>query len=92
MLYCQYVEGVLLSAAELPGGLNRVNLMAALWNSDTTNDNLLGGSLKLDGVNDAYWTEAAQLQRIVVGDDGELTFESTGDIVDLEGQGGSYEG
>lgn len=92
VLYGQFVEDVVRSAAEMPGGLNRVNLMAAVWNADTTNDNLLGGSLQLDGVNDAYWTEAAQLQRIVVGDDGSLSFEATGEVSDFEGQGGSYEG
>ncbi len=92
VLYGQFVEEIVRSAAAMEGGLNRVNLMAALWNADTTNDNLLGGTLQLDGTNDAYWTEAAQLQRIVAGDDGSLTFVGTGDVVDFEGAGGSYEG
>ena len=92
VLYGQFVETIMRSAAALPGGLNRVNVMAALWNADTSNDLLLGGSLKLDGVNDAYWTEAAQLQRIVVGPEGNLSFESTGDVADFEGTSGSYEG
>ncbi len=92
VLYGQFVEDVVRTAAAMPGGLNRVNLMAAVWNADTGNDNLLGGTLKLDGVNDAYWTEAAQLQRIVVSDDGSLSFEGTGEVVDFEGEGGSYEG
>lgn len=92
VLYGQFVEEIVRSAAAMEGGLNRVNLMAAMWNADTTNDNLLGGTLKLDGVNDAYWTEAAQLQRIVVDADGSLSFEGTGDVVDFEGEGGSYEG
>jgi branched-chain amino acid transport system substrate-binding protein len=90
ILYGEFLVNVLRSAAALPGGLNRVNLMSAVWNADTTSDLLLGGTLQLDGVNDAYWTEAAQLQRVVIGDDGGLTFEPTGDLSDFEGQGGSF--
>ncbi len=90
VLYGQFVVDILRSAAALPGGLNRVNLMHAVWNADTNNDILLGGSLKLDGVNDAYWTEAAQIQEVVVKD-GALTFEPIGDVIDFEGKGGSYQ-
>ena len=72
----------------MPGGLNRVNLMAAMWNADTTNDSLLGGTLKMDGVNDAYWTEAAQIQEVVVTD-GALSYNPIGEVIDMEGEGGS---
>jgi hypothetical protein len=89
VLYGQIVEDVLRPAAAMPGGLNRVNLMSAVWNMDATNDTLLGGSFKADGVNDAFITESAQLQRVVVGENG-LTFEAVGDAIDVEGQGGSY--
>ena len=65
--------------------------MAAVWNGDYTNDTLLGGSLKLDGTNDAYWTEAAQIQEVQVVD-GALTFEPIGDVIDFEGEGGSFGG
>jgi len=91
VLYGQFVESVLRSASELPGGLNRVNLMAATWNADVTNDNLLGGTLKLDGTNDAYWTEAAQIQEVQLVD-GALTYVDIGDVIDVEGEGGTYQG
>lgn len=91
VLYGQLVENVLRDAAARPGGLNRVNLMAAVWNGDYTNDLLLGGTLKTDGVNDAYWTEAAQVQSVDVVD-GNLTFVPQGELIDTEGQGGSYQG
>jgi branched-chain amino acid transport system substrate-binding protein len=91
-LYGEFLVDVLRAAAALPGGLNRVNLMAATWNANFTSDSLLGGTLQLDGVNDAYWTEAAQIQEVVIGDAGNLTFEARGDIVDFEGQGGSFSG
>jgi branched-chain amino acid transport system substrate-binding protein len=91
ILYGEFIVDILQSASELEGGLNRVNLMAAVWNADTTNDTLLGGTLKLDGVNDAYWTESAQLQRVTIID-GALAFEPTGDLVDFEGLGGAFGG
>jgi len=89
ILYGEFLVDILREAAALEGGLNRVNLMAAVWNADTTNDTLLGGTLKLDGVNDAYWTEAAQLQRVAIVD-GAIAFVPTGDLVDFEGLGGSF--
>ena len=92
ILYGEFIVDILRSAAALPGGLNRVNLMAAMWNADTTNDSLLGGTLKMDGVNDAYWTEAAQLQRVGLGPDGGLAFIAAGDLSDFEGEGGSFGG
>ena len=92
VLYGEFIVDVLRSASEMPGGLNRVNLMAATWNADTTNDTMLGGTLKLDGTNDAYWTEGAQLQAVIVDDAGNLTFEPKGDYIDFEGQGGSFGG
>jgi branched-chain amino acid transport system substrate-binding protein len=91
VLYGQMVADVVRDAAAMPGGLNRVNLMAAVWNGSYTNDLLLGGTLQLDGVNDAYWTEAAQLQEVVVND-GTLAFESRGDFQDFEGTSGSFGG
>jgi hypothetical protein len=89
VIYGEFVEKVLRDAAAMPGGLNRVNLMAAMWNADETSDWLLGGTLQLDGVNDAYWTESAQVQEVVVAD-GALTFNPVGEVVDFEGEGGSF--
>ena len=86
------IEQLLRDAAALPGGLNRVNLMAATWNADFTNDNFIGGTYRTDGVNDAYFSEAAQIRAIVASPDGALTFEDVGEFVDLEGQGGSFGG
>jgi len=90
-LYGLMVADVVRKAAALPGGLNRVNLMNAMWNWEYTPGALLGGTLKLDGVNDAYVTEAAQVQEVVVTD-GNLSFNPLGDVVDFEGQTGSFQG
>ena len=37
--------------------------MKATWNLDTTNGNNFVETLRLDGVNDAYITEGAQLKK-----------------------------
>lgn len=92
ILFGQLVESVLRDAAARPGGLNRVNLMAAMWNADFTNGNALGGQFRTDGINDAYFIEAAQIQAIVENDAGDLTFEAVGDLIDIEGEGGSFGG
>jgi hypothetical protein len=90
VLYGHIAESVLRDAASMPGGLNRVNLMHAVWNLDTTDDLWMGGTIKTDGVNDAYVQEAAQIQEVHVVD-GALTYQDVGDLIDLEGEGGSYQ-
>ena len=51
-----------------------------------TNDNLLVGTLKMDGVNDAYWTEAAQIQEWSVVD-GALSYSPIGEVIDMKVRG-----
>ena len=91
VFFAQIVEDILRSASELPGGINRVNVMKATWNLDTTNGNNFVPTIRLDGVNDAYITEGAQLQEVQVID-GQLTFTPVSEIFDFEGQGGSFGG
>ena len=55
-------------------------------NLDTTNGNNFVETLRLDGVNDAYITEGAQLQEVQVIND-RLTFTPVSEIFDFEGQG-----
>jgi ABC-type branched-subunit amino acid transport system substrate-binding protein len=90
--YGQSVELILRAAAELEGGLNRVNLMRAAWNMDTEHPLTLDGSTyKTDGVNDAYLIESAQFARYVPPAPGEElgTYEPLGELVNLEGETGS---
>ena len=89
IFFAQVVVDILRAAHELPGGVNRVNVMEATWNLMTLNDNLLGGRIILDGTNDAYVTEAAQIQQVQVID-GNLTFTPISDVIDTEGEGGSF--
>ena len=90
VIYGEMVISALRAAVDA-GDLSRTGLMTALWNIDTTSPYLLGGSLKLDGTNDAYWTEVAQIQEVQVVD-GALIFAPQSDIIDFEGQGGSFGG
>ena len=86
------VELLFRQAAELEGGLNRVNLMRAVWNADMTSPlDLDGATRKTDGVNDAYLVESAQFARYVPPAAGEElgTYEPIGDLVDIEGETGS---
>ncbi len=91
VFFAQVVVDILRAANDLPGGINRVNVMKATWNLDTTNGNNFVETIRLDGTNDAYITEGAQLQEVQVID-GKLTFTPVSEIFDYEGQGGSYGG
>lgn len=91
ILFGEIVVEVLRAADALPGGLNRVNLMAAAWNADVSSDYLLTGQYRTDGVNDAYFVESGQVQEVVVTD-GALAFSPVGDALDFEGAGGSVGG
>ena len=88
IIYGEMVVTALRAALD-EGPLTRTGFMSSLWNIDTTSPYLLGGSLALDGINDAYWTEVAQIQEVQVIDGG-LTFVAQSDVIDFEGSGGSF--
>ena len=95
VIFGHTVENVLRQAAEMDGGLNRINLMKAVWNADFTNPlGLDGGAYKTDGTNDAYLVEAAQFVRYAPPADGEELgrYEPVGDLIDIEGETGSVGG
>lgn len=89
------LEAAFRQAAELEGGLNRVNLMRAVWNAEWENPLALEGStISTSGVDDAYLVEAAQFARYVAptGDEELGHYEFIGDLIDVEGETGSVEG
>jgi len=91
-IFAQSIYGLFKQAAALPGGLNRVNVMKAVWNADFTNPLALNGSTsKTNGVKDAYLVEAAQFVRYHAPTGGAPlgTYEFVGDLINLEGQIGS---
>ncbi len=76
----------------MDGGLNRVNLMRAIWNADVTNPLSLDGStIKTDGVNDAYLSRrlaspstSRRRRRAAPG-----KYEFLGELINSEGKTGS---
>ncbi len=95
VIFGHTVENVLRAASEMEGGLNRVNLMRAVWNADFTNPlGLEGGTYQTSGTDDAYLVEAAQFVRYVPPADGEELgrYEPVGDLIDIEGETGSVGG
>lgn len=88
------VERALRQAAEMEGGLNRVNLMRAIWNADWESPlGIEGAVASTDGTNDSYLVERAQFARYVPPGAGEELgrYEVVGDVIDIEGETGTYE-
>ena len=95
VIFGHTVDNIFRAAAAMDGGLNRVNLMKAVWNADTTNPlGLDGSTYKTDGTNDAYLVEAAQFAKYVPPGPGEELgkYEPLGDLINVEGQSGSVSG
>ncbi|MCW2666157.1 MAG: putative transporter substrate-binding protein [Frankiales bacterium] len=90
--YAHLVEETLRAAAAMEGGLNRVNLMRAVWNADFVNPlGLEGSAVKTDGTNDAYIVEAARFAKYVppTAKGGTGRYEFVGEILNGEGSTGS---
>ncbi len=93
VLFAYTLEQILRDAVEEYGGMNRVAVMAATWNQDAANPYMLEGVTNVtDGVNDAFVTEGARIEEIIVDDDGSLTFNPITDLISLEGETGSFDG
>jgi branched-chain amino acid transport system substrate-binding protein len=81
---------VLAEAAEAEGGLTRLSIAEAIWNVNTTLPLQYEGAVyRMNGNDDAYGVEYGEI-RVFLPETG--TFESTGEIFDLEGQTGLYAG
>ena len=94
IFFAHTVEKALRDAAEREGGLTRLNLMRTVWNLDQVNPILLDGiTEQTDGVNDAYVLEAARIgqYQAPTGDEETGSYEFVGDLIDLEGETGSFE-
>lgn len=85
------MEPFLRAAAEMEGGLTRVNLMRAMWNADHVNPlQFEGMTARTDGVDDAYLVEGAQFGRYTYDEaTGVGSYEYVGDLINIEGESGS---
>ena len=90
--YGWYLVAILKEAASYRGGLNRANIALAAHAIQVATPALLPGvTSKLDGLKDAYLVEAGQMTQYKVSDPKQLgTFVPDGDLINLEGQLGTY--
>ena len=83
---------VLLDAAGLPGGVNRTNLMQAMWQMDFESRGAIGNSPRaMDGANDSYMVEAGRVEELVVDADG-ARWVPISDVISFEGETGTFGG
>ena len=90
--YAWFTVEALKLAATYEGGLDRGNIMLATRNLDLVWPLAFEGlTVKTDGMNDAYLTEGGRMVKYTVTDPKQLgVLEPAGDIVNLEGQLGTY--
>jgi branched-chain amino acid transport system substrate-binding protein len=92
IIFGHTVEQTFRAASAMEGGLNRVNLMKAVWASNTTNPlGLEGSTYKTNGIEDAYLVEAARFAKYVppAAKGGTGKYEFVGDLINSEGTTGS---
>ena len=91
-IFAWFMVDILKNAAKYEGGLDRGNIMLAARNIHETNPLLINGLTSImDGAKDAYLTEGGQMVKYAVTDPKQLgTFVKDGDLINLEGQLGTY--
>src|SRR6185312_13200162 len=90
--YAWYTVEALKLANTYQGGLDRGNIMLATRNLDTVFPMAIDGlTSKTNGLKDAYVTEGGQMMQYTVTDPKQIgTLVTKGDLVNLEGQLGTY--
>ena len=78
------VEQVFKIAAELDGGITRLNVLTALRNIDMTSPFLLeGAKFNMNGIKDAYLTESSEFGKY---DYAKQSFVQQGELIELSGK------
>jgi branched-chain amino acid transport system substrate-binding protein len=91
-LFGWYMTEVLQEANTYKGGLNRANIMVAARSIDQTNPLYINGlTTKVAGNKDAYLSEGGQMAKYTVTDPKQFgQFKPAGDLINLEGQLGTF--
>ena len=91
-IFAWFMVDILKNAATYEGGLDRGNIMLAARNIQETNPLLIPGLENIvDGTKDAYTVEGGQMVNYTVKDKTQLgTFVPDGDLINLEGELGTY--
>ena len=90
--FAEILHEVLLAANEMDGGINRTNVMQAMWQVDFEAQGAIGNSLrKMDGATDSYLVEAGRMEELVVDADG-ARYVPVSELINLEGETGTFGG
>jgi len=89
-VFGEVLHEVLLAAADMDGGINRTNVMRAMWQMDFDSRGALGNSpRRMDGANDSYMVEAGRMEELVVDADG-ARYVPVSDVISFEGETGTF--
>ena len=90
-IFGEILHEVLLDAASMDDGINRTNLMRAMWRMNFDSRGAIGNAPRaMDGANDSYMVEAGRIEELVVDADG-ARWVPISDVIDYEGQTGTYD-
>ena len=91
-IFAWYMVDILKNASTYEGGLDRGNIMLAARNIHEVSPMLIDGLTSItEGKDDAYLTEGGRMVKYTITDPKALgTFEPVGDLINLEGQLGTY--
>jgi ABC-type branched-subunit amino acid transport system substrate-binding protein len=89
-IFGEILHEVLLDAASMDGGINRTNVMRAMWRMDFESRGAIGNALRtMDGANDSYMVEAGRIEELVVDADG-ARYIPISDVIAFEGETGTF--
>ncbi|WP_419849378.1 ABC transporter substrate-binding protein [Candidatus Poriferisocius sp.] len=89
-IFGEILHEVLLAAAEMDGGINRTNVMRAMWQMDFESRGAIGNAQRtMDGANDSYMVEAGRIEELVVDADG-ARWVPISDVISFEGETGTF--
>ena len=89
-IFGEILHNILLAAADMDGGINRTNVMRAMWQMSFDSRGALSNSPRaMDGANDSYMVEAGRIEELVVDADG-ARYVPISDIFSFEGETGTY--
>ncbi len=89
-IFGEILHEVLLDAAEMDGGINRTNVMRAMWQMSFDSRGAIGNTPRaMDGANDSYMVEAGRIEELVVDADG-ARYVPISDVIDYEGETGTF--
>ncbi len=89
-IFGEILHEVLLDAAEMDGGINRTNVMRAMWQMSFDSRGAIGNAPRaMDGANDSYMVEAGRIEELVVDADG-ARYIPISDVIDYEGETGTF--